>query len=152
MMYLPSGLLTTLLTQALCPFKVRKFSPVCASHSVSAWSLLPEMIRLPSELKAKHLTGLSGPLRVKTSLPVAAVAWLLRLQQAPLSVKENRVASPFPVVHEEAEPEPPPSPTSSGARPCTGRGRQPRNSVKKPMPIIEPVRDQSAPLGRRPGT
>src|SRR5262249_44134712 len=51
---------------------VRVSCPVCASHTVTVWSLLPDTIRLPSAENATLLTVLVCPLRVSASCPVCA--------------------------------------------------------------------------------
>jgi hypothetical protein len=51
-MRLPSGLNATLVTEPMCPLRVRVSCPVCASHTFTRPSPLPEAMRLPSELNA----------------------------------------------------------------------------------------------------
>ena len=78
-MRLPSGLNATLLTQPVCPLRVRISWPVAASHTFTVLSQLPVAMRLPSGLNATLLTRPVCPLRVRISWPVRGVPDLHRL-------------------------------------------------------------------------
>src|SRR5205814_175156 len=63
----PSGLTAQLSTQDVCPGRVRRSAPVCASHTLSVLSLEAETIQVPSGLTAQLFTQSVCPCRVRTS-------------------------------------------------------------------------------------
>ena len=68
-MVFPSGLNDTLLTQPVCPVRMRISAPVSTSHSWTVLSRLPVAILFPSGLN-EALVTLYPPVRVRMSAPV----------------------------------------------------------------------------------